>query len=524
MSEEKAKSFQEGSPADGYQSEEEYWADWEFEEPEVAPPQEQQEEGVPGGGDLEGYEDPDGYEDPEEYEDPDPQEQLSLSEMFAEAAQMKIAAAHMNPLLGEGGILGHRSSHAASISQKNQYSYLDALQASLSTYAASQDKGDPILPLKPYALPSEMVYISPPLDLLSQGNEESREELLMAAYDLEQVLADFGVKAAVTQIQPSFRYTRFEIRPKEGMNAGKLLGLSEDIQYRLDVQGIRVEEGVGEDRLNVWIRNAVLLPVKLRGALASDQMVKFEGTLPLVLGKKESGKTVVVDLAEVGGLLISGRPGTGKTTLLQSVLMGVLYLQKPSRVRFVLMGEAFAPYEEEMHLLLPVAKKSREAYRGFLFLEQELHRREEAFYMVGAKDYEAYLGLGGEIFQAFPRIIVAVDEISQILPEDREAMGRILALLASQGKTYGIHLLLATREPALWTIPFETMVAMPNRIAFQTATALESKVLLGTEIALHLEMEGECLLGLSGQEPERLQGVYVTKEEIVAVSKVLSRG
>ncbi|UFU05528.1 FtsK/SpoIIIE domain-containing protein [Ruania halotolerans] len=183
-----------------------------------------------------------------------------------------------------------------------------------------------------------------------------------------------------------------------------------------------------------------------------------EGTagLPAVLGIGDAGP-VELDLAREGPhALVAGTTGSGKSELLLAWILAMAHAGAPEDVAFVLIdykgGATFAPLQRLHHVVGLVTDLDTAATsRALASLRAELRSRERRLAEVGAHDLAEYsrccsgtINAGGT--GRIGRLVVVVDEFRAMAdahPEHLDALVR----LAAQGRSLGIHLILATQRP-----------------------------------------------------------------------------
>ena len=147
--------------------------------------------------------------------------------------------------------------------------------------------------------------------------------------------------------------------------------------------------------------------------------------------------------------LLLGAPGTGKSSLLDSLIMNGAMAYSPDDLNFYLLdfkdGMLSKPYEGENaipHVRL-IAAENKEEDADILLnnLIEEKERRNKIFKETSANNIAEY---NKKATKRMPRIIVVIDECYPIFSNtDLEAKSE---LLIKQGRSTGIHFILASQD------------------------------------------------------------------------------
>jgi S-DNA-T family DNA segregation ATPase FtsK/SpoIIIE len=155
-----------------------------------------------------------------------------------------------------------------------------------------------------------------------------------------------------------------------------------------------------------------------------------------------------VDLVEDGPhALVAGTTGAGKSEMLQALVLGLALRHPPAELALVLLdfkgGAGLRPCRALPHVVGAVSDLDPQAaVRALEALGAELRRREAVLDAVGATDVAQLRGTP----HALPRLLVVVDEF-RALAEDLPDFVPALVRLAAQGRSLGMHLVLATQRP-----------------------------------------------------------------------------
>lgn len=182
-----------------------------------------------------------------------------------------------------------------------------------------------------------------------------------------------------------------------------------------------------------------------------DAPIAFLGTDPFdfVIGKSKSD-----DIRHF--TLISGIPGSGKTELLHTIMLSIMYRYPPSEVRFCMMdykeGVGANHFANNPYMRSIIRQGDREAgNKEFENLVQEMLRRFDLFKTVTDENDRKvdeifkYRRLTGDVM---PKIIIVVDELSGLTGNGDEISRSVLECIAEivqRGRAAGIHMILTAQ-------------------------------------------------------------------------------
>jgi hypothetical protein len=225
--------------------------------------------------------------------------------------------------------------------------------------------------------------------------------------------------------------------------------------------------------------------------------------------------------------LIGGATGTGKTVLLHAIISSLLQ-SDPKKVRLLLIdlkGCEFPVYGSMPHLLRPVVTDPNDVLEIVRYLWGEVERRRGVIQSEGGMTNN--IAKYNRIHRASPMqyLVCIFDEIAVLMTdktiEDRDEIESLLCRVASTGRSYGIHLILATQKPTSKVLTTMITANFPGRIALACATFQDSINIIGNSEAYFDEADippGRAVIAY-GRFRRQFQCAYITdgrREQIIS--------
>lgn len=364
-----------------------------------------------------------------------------------------------------------------------------------------------------------------PLDLLQAGkpvNLPDAASLRQEAKRLADTLRTYKIDVVPsgTPVAGS-SVTRYEFRLQPGTKLSRLTNLADDIALSLGVSGVRIAPVAGKSSvIGIEARNPKPSPVFLRDVLESRDFM-YGSPTAFALGKGIDGEIVTADLEALPHVLIAGTTGSGKSVCLNAVIVSLLYKFMPKDLRLLLIDPKqveLTPYNGIPHLAQPVVTNAAQAVAALEQAAVGMDVRYKAFTACGVRTLDEY---NRKMKQSDPRIVVVIDELSDLMMTAGKDIEDSIVRLAQMGRAAGIHLVIATQRPSANVITGLMKANIPSRIALTVTSALESRIILDANGAEKLTGHGDMLYAPQGGEWKRVQGCYVSKKEIERVVAAL---
>lgn len=368
----------------------------------------------------------------------------------------------------------------------------------------------------------------PPLEILhanpqSASAASSDKELEQTAESLQSTLLEFGRSARVVGWIAGPTVTTFKLQPGEGERVSKISSLEDDIALSLAAQSVRIFAPIpGTSLVGIEIPNRKRQNVNLGDVLP---YVKG-GPLELAIGRDAEGTPVVADLAKMPHLLIAGTTGSGKSVMINSIITTLLMRALPEDVRLIMVDPKrveLAGYNGLPHLYVPVVTEPKQAASALQWAVSEMERRLKVFERLNVRKISTYneKQAAGEFEhydnppQKIPYLVIIIDELSDLMMVAGKDVEASIVRIAQLGRAAGIHLIVATQRPSSNVVTGLIKANITNRIAFNVATGIDSRVIIDQMGAEKLTGLGDMLFSkVDWGKPRRIQGCFVSDDEI----------
>jgi S-DNA-T family DNA segregation ATPase FtsK/SpoIIIE len=459
-------------------------------------------------------------------------------------AQMRDAAAAL-------------SARAAAIYQDHVTPYLEGLEEQQEAPAEAQQD----LPAEPIAEeewePERVVAYQPPLDLElppkrprpDEGPFPSLdllEEVSLEAFSetearrksrvIEETLSSFGLPAKVVEINHGPTVTQFGVEPgyverkspdgetvSRKVRVNKISSLSKDLALALAATAIRVEAPVpGRSMVGIEVPNDKISLVSLRAVMESEEFQAMDSPLKMALGQDVSGQPVAASLDNMPHLLIAGATGSGKSVCINAIITCLLFHNSAGSLKLLMIDPKTVElihFNGLPHLIAPVVTDMERVLPALRWVMAEMDRRYSILSRAAARNIEDYnyrkLPPDGD---PLPYIIVAIDELADLMMMAPDEVERIICRLAQMSRATGIHLAIATQRPSVDVVTGLIKANFPARISFAVTSQVDSRVVLDTAGAETLLGQGDMLyMAPDSSKLVRLQGCFVSDREIERV-------
>lgn len=389
----------------------------------------------------------------------------------------------------------------------------------------------------------------PELSILDKPDPNRKPSYTLAELEqlselLEIKLQEFNVKAAVVNAIPGPVVTRFEVELAPGVKASKVTGISRDLARSLSMASLRVVEVIpGKPYIGIEVPNKQREMVRLIELLNTEKFKDPKAQISMAMGKDIGGNPIITDLARAPHMLVAGTTGSGKSVLVNSMLLSMLLKYTPNELRMILIDPKqleLANYNDIPHLLTPVVTDMTEAASSLSWCVAEMERRYQLMSLLKVRKLNEFnkkviaAEKAGKpmldplwrpndnvsVSQApklktLPMIVIVADEFADMIMQVGKQAEELITRLAQKSRAAGIHLMLATQRPSVDVITGLIKANIPVRAALRVNSKVDSRTILDSGGAEDMLGNGDMLFLGPGQiEPDRVHGAYVSDEEV----------
>lgn len=370
-----------------------------------------------------------------------------------------------------------------------------------------------------YKLPDESLLTDRDDSDKMEANTKSAQD---KAAVINQVFQDFSFPAKAVSFTIGASVTRFNVQTEPGVKADRIEGYLSEIQRALNGdQSVRIQTVVeGRSTSGIEVGNSNPMAVTFKSVFEEIQKDKKENLL-IPIGKDISGNIVTFPLNEMPHLLVAGTTGSGKSVLVNCMIMTLIMRNYPSQMKLMLIDPKqveFAKYQLEPHLFCPVIQDSENAITALRKLCDEMDQRYSLLRQWGCvkiSEYRMKRKGREEEMKELPDIVVVIDEFADLMNTGGGEIADYVQRLTQKSRAAGIYMIIATQRPSKDAIPMIIKSNIACRIGLCCSSQVDSRVILDENGCEALIGRGDLLFKCPGKKSLiRCQSAFISSEEM----------
>ena len=381
-------------------------------------------------------------------------------------------------------------------------------------------------------------YTLPNINILEEGpkNKVNNNDFTKSnKIILERVLNDFQIKGTVVEIHVGPAVTQYEVAIPNGTKVSRILSINKEIALALAAKDVRIQAPIpAKSTIGIEIPNPSISAVKIREVLGNIPKGQENSKILVSLGKDLMGRVQTADISKMPHLLVAGSTGSGKSVCINSFIASILMFRRPDEVKLVLVDPKkveLSNYNGIPHLLWPVVTDPKKANVALQRVVAMMEERYEVFSDTGVKNigsYNEWVAQEKEKDPSFDKepmyyLVVIIDELADLMLVASKEVEDSIMRITQMARAAGIHLIVATQRPSTDVITGVVKANIPSRISFAVASQIDSRTILDHAGAEKLLGKGDMLyLPMGENNPIRIQGCYITDEEIARIIEYVS--
>jgi len=374
-----------------------------------------------------------------------------------------------------------------------------------------------------YSVDKDWKY--PSIDLLAAtSTQPDPGDAHVIQKTIAETFHDFGYEVKMDGVDVGPTVAQYSLKPPAGVNLSKFQSLEKNLALALEATQVRIEAPIpGTPFVGVEVPNKKGAIVRAKDIISSKEYTTQKSKLNFAIGRDVAGNMVFYDLGRAPHLLIAGATGTGKSVMINALLLSLLYHNSPSELKLILVDPKHVEmslYKDIPHLLTPVITDSDKVVSALKWSVAEMERRLKLMAEHGKRDVGEYNQLKDVDKMSY--IVIVIDELFDLMMQAGKEVEDLIQRISQKARAAGIHLVLATQRPSVNVITGTIKANVPARIALTTTSSVDSRTILDVGGADKLLGKGDMLFMNSETiKPKRVQGVFVSNDEVSAVAKFL---
>jgi len=243
-----------------------------------------------------------------------------------------------------------------------------------------------------------------------------------------------------------------------------------------------------------------------------EKNINSDNPFNIVLGEKEDKTKYSLNLCEAPHILLAGCTGSGKSVLINSILLSIMNNCSPSLAKFILVDYKmveFSCMSDSEYLYMPIINHENKSLDMLNDLYEVMEERYRLLSNLKTRNLNEYNKVAKE---PLPYLFVVFDEVAFYGAKKYEFEDEISKII-QKSRAAGIHFILGTQRPSILKLTGNILANIPTRICLRVITLEDSKIMLGCSGGESLDNKGLCIVKNSCGKLDKVLTYYVNECE-----------
>lgn len=354
----------------------------------------------------------------------------------------------------------------------------------------------------------QITYTTPPGELLTATPAHDCQ--IINGSTVAEFFTTAGIAADVVNVCAAPQVVRYDLRLKDiyTYNESRINRALKAFQARFNTVSTLDRSSYGD--FAIIATRTERQPLNLKSVIYTASFNDAPRTA-CAAGIDSNNNPVIIDIAKAPHILIAGTTGSGKSVLLNTMIVSLLYKATPATAQFIMIDPKqveMTAYKDLPHLYKPIVTSAADAVLTLADACAEMDRRYKTLAASGYKQL-------ADAPRLFPRLYIVIDELADLMLTSKNAVETSIVRIAQLGRAAGIHLIIATQRPTTNIITGLIKANIPLKIALAVSNTADSMTILNHGGAEKLTGRGDAIIKTPDSITERrLQAAFTPDGDI----------
>lgn len=354
----------------------------------------------------------------------------------------------------------------------------------------------------------QITYTTPPGELLTAT--PAKQCNIINGLTVAEFFTAAGIAADCVSVCAAPQVVRYDLRLKDiyTYNESRINRALKAFNARFNTVATLDRSSVGD--FAITATRTERQPLNLKSVIYTNSFNNASRTA-CAAGIDSNNNPVIIDIAKAPHVLIAGTTGSGKSVLLNTMIVSLLYKATPATAQFIMIDPKqveLTVYKNLPHLYKPIVTNAADAVLTLAEACADMDRRYKTLAVSGYKQL-------ADCPQLFPRLFIIIDELADLMLTSKNAVETSIIRIAQLGRAAGTHLIIATQRPTTNIITGLIKANIPLKIALAVSNTADSMTILNHGGAEKLTGRGDAILKTPDSITERrFQAAFTPDSDI----------